>query len=35
MTTITTSNLVKCQQNVNFGEMDYERSTGKNDGFIL
>ena len=35
MTTITTNNLVKCQQNVNFAEMDNERSTGKNDGFVL
>ena len=34
MTTITTNNLVKCQQNVNFAEMDNERSTGKN-GFVL
>ena len=35
MTTIATSNMVKCRGNVNFEEMGTERLTGKNDGFWL
>ena len=35
MTTIATSNMVKCRGNVNFEEMGNERLTGKNDGFWL
>ena len=29
----TTNGMVKCRRNVNFEEMDTERSTGKNDAF--
>ena len=33
VTTITKSDMVKCRRNVNFQEMDTERSTGKNNVF--
>ena len=33
VTMITTKDMVKCRQNVNYEGMDTERSTRKNDGF--
>ena len=33
VTANSTNDMVKCHQNVNFEEIDTERSTEKNDGF--